>query len=496
MPVRRRKTLEKWLWSANPALSAISARGRAPATSCSAARSIRRRRRYSPTVQPKVRRKARASVTGWTPTASASSARVGREVMSAWSRSRASPSQGALPAGAARCAAARPRPAAPAADLRSPAGPRRPSGGTPGRPGWRSPPACRRGRRSARPAPSAWLRIARARSRSDSTSSPRASPRSKSSQCRSPAGMTLSVSGVQVSRSPPEVSVNTPCNTKQRVGPSWWCQGRLAPGRVDPSVRVKPATRAVLSLVGPGAEAAGEPSAVPRSSALRKSRCDTKPIQIRPRFPRPCPGCYSIYETYRRHSSLHHLAGRLYVDPKLILLAAMPSPRGLRRRWRRGQRSPAAAIRPRWPGRRCRNNNLHAQQLEVAAGATVTWVWAAEATDAQRHLRRRRASPTTGRRAHISRTFGAAGNLPLPLHHPRSRHERHPGVVTVGRRGAGVGWWRRRWRSRTATEGRPASRCLAEQPHHRLLVFAQPGRHFGGGLRVPVAPAPSSIVPA
>ena len=32
-PVRRRKTLEKWLWSANPAASAISASGRSPLTS-------------------------------------------------------------------------------------------------------------------------------------------------------------------------------------------------------------------------------------------------------------------------------------------------------------------------------------------------------------------------------------------------------------------------------------------------------------------------------
>ena len=64
MPTRRRNTFEKWLWSANPAASAISASGWLPVASCSAARSIRSRRRYSPMVQPKLLRKARARVTG------------------------------------------------------------------------------------------------------------------------------------------------------------------------------------------------------------------------------------------------------------------------------------------------------------------------------------------------------------------------------------------------------------------------------------------------
>jgi hypothetical protein len=94
--------------------------------------------------------------------------------------------------------------------------------------------------------------MVRARSGSVSTSSPRASPRSKSSQCRSPAGITFSVSGVQVSRSPPDVSVNAPRNTKHRVGPSWWCQGRLLPPAWIPSVRVNPEARTLLSFVALG----------------------------------------------------------------------------------------------------------------------------------------------------------------------------------------------------------------------------------------------------
>ena len=49
-----------------------------------------------------------------------------------------------------------------------------------------------------------------------------------------------------------EISVKAPCKTKQMVGPSWVCQGRLLPAGWMPSVRVNPATLAVRSFLEPG----------------------------------------------------------------------------------------------------------------------------------------------------------------------------------------------------------------------------------------------------
>ena len=79
-------------------------------------------------------------------------------------------------------------------------------------------------------------------------SRPCASPRSNRFQCRSSAGVTFSIAGRQSRVSPAEISVNAPCRTKQIVGPAWVCQGRLLPSGWIPSVRVNPATLAVLNV--------------------------------------------------------------------------------------------------------------------------------------------------------------------------------------------------------------------------------------------------------
>ena len=127
-------------------------------------------------VQPKVRRKARARVTGCTPTPAASSAREGRAATSAWSRSLASPSHGAIPFGRLSL---RLRDTAASSSRISPSTARGAASSA-----WRNSWYTRRARAAGRPpwketlssSTGAWVRMAEARSGSASTSSPRVSP--------------------------------------------------------------------------------------------------------------------------------------------------------------------------------------------------------------------------------------------------------------------------------------------------------------------------------
>src|SRR3984893_14184649 len=59
-PILRRKTRVKWLWSANPAASAMAARDWRPPANCPQAKSTLIWRTYSPTVTPKCLRNSRA----------------------------------------------------------------------------------------------------------------------------------------------------------------------------------------------------------------------------------------------------------------------------------------------------------------------------------------------------------------------------------------------------------------------------------------------------
>src|ERR1700674_3163839 len=63
--------------------------------------------------------------------------------------------------------------------------------------------------------------------------------------------MNLMVEGRQRRAPAADSSVNAPSSTRQSVGPSWVCHGRLLPAGCTPSVRVNPGIVVLLDLEGP-----------------------------------------------------------------------------------------------------------------------------------------------------------------------------------------------------------------------------------------------------